>query len=98
MDPEFEWDDTKAEINLQKHAIDFADAAGIFDGPVLKVRSDREGEERYRVTGILDGLEITVVYTLRGLRRRIISARRASSNERAAYHKAQSGGWTQGAD
>jgi uncharacterized protein len=92
VETECEWDDIKAEANLQKHGIDFEDAIGIFEGPVLEIRSDRDGEERYKAIGVLEGLEITVVYTPRGSRRRIISARRARINERAAYHQAYPGG------
>lgn len=89
---EFEWHDEKAAANLQKHAIDFEDAIGIFEGPILETRSDQKGEERYKAIGMLERLEITVVYTPRGSRLRIISARRARRNERAAYHQAYSGG------
>lgn len=92
MELEFEWDDAKAEANLEKHGIDFEDAIGIFEGPILEVRSDQKGEERWKAIGMLEGLEITVVYTLREGRRRIISARRAQKNERRAYHQAHPGG------
>lgn len=85
---EYGWDDEKAEANLEKHGIDFEDAIGVFEGPVLEIRSDQNEEERYKVIGMLEELEITVVYTRRGSRRRIISARRARTNERVAYHQA----------
>lgn len=87
-----EWHDEKAEANLKKHGIDFEDAISIFDGPVLEVRSDREGEERWKALGLLEGIEIAVTYTPRGSFRRIISARRARRNERDAYHQAHPGG------
>ena len=38
--------------------------------------------------GVLDDREIAVVYTVRETRRRIISARRASKDEREAYRNA----------
>lgn len=91
MDLEFEWNDSKAEANLEKHGIDFEDAIGVFEGPVLEVRSDQKGEIRWKAIGLLEGLEITVVYTLREGRRRIISARRAQQNERRAYNQARPG-------
>lgn len=91
MDLEFEWNDSKAEANLEKHGIDFEDAIGVFEGPVLEVRSDQKGEIRWKAIGLVEGLEITVVYTLREGRRRIISARRAQQNERRAYHQAHPG-------
>ncbi len=88
MQPEFEWDSAKAEANLAKHGIAFEDAIDVFQKPVLEIRSDRGGEVRVRAIGTVEGLEITVVYTWRGNRRRIISARRARVNEREAYHQA----------
>lgn len=92
LELEFEWGDAKAEMNRAKHRIDFEDAIGIFEGPVLEVRSDREGEERYKAIGIMEGREIAVIYTLREGRYRIISARRARKNEREAYYQAYPAG------
>jgi uncharacterized protein len=89
---EFEWDEQKAARNLEKHRIGFDDAIGIFAGPVLEMRSDREGEERYRAIGVTDGRELAVIYTLRQGRYRIISARRAKARERGAYRQAHPAG------
>ncbi|HUE95383.1 MAG TPA: BrnT family toxin [Longimicrobiaceae bacterium] len=85
---EFEWDENKAKNNLQKHGIDFEDAIGVFEGAVLEIRSDRDGEERYEAIGVLNGREIVVVYTPRPGRYRIISARKATKHERITYHQA----------
>ncbi len=38
--------------------------------------------------GLLDGIEITLVYTDRGEVRRMISARKATHHERHAYYQA----------
>ena len=88
---EFEWDKTKNKRNRKKHNIDFADAICIFDGFVVRHKSDGRdyGEERRKVTGTLDGDMIAVIYTKRENRRRIISARPASREERR-YHYEQS--------
>lgn len=43
---------------------------------------DVDGELRYLTTGVVEGLTLTVVWTPRGRRRRIISARVASGRER----------------
>jgi hypothetical protein len=86
----FEWDAGKNAANIAKHRIDFEDAIRIFEGPVLEkidVRRDY-GEVRVIAFGIVEGCELAVVYTLRGPRRRIISARRAHSSERKAYREA----------
>jgi uncharacterized protein len=90
MPPGFEWDAAKNGANVTKHGIGFEDAARIFEGPVLEQIDHRRdyGEERVAVTGVTMGLELFVVYTVRGDNRRIISARRASRYERDAYYRA----------
>jgi uncharacterized protein len=82
---EFEWDPAKAAANQVKHRIDFRDAAKVFEGRFLTARSDRGGEPRWTAVGLLDGDEIAVVFTWRGERRRIISARKARRHERREY-------------
>ena len=81
----FEWDENKRSANLAKHHIDFHDAKGIFDGPVFESLESRKGEDRVVAIGSIEGIDIVVVYVLRGNRRRIISARRAHRNERQDY-------------
>ena len=85
---EFEWDPLKATSNVEKHGIDFEDAISIFAGSVLEFPSDRADEERWVAVGMVHGREVAVVYTVRNGVYRIISARRARENERAAYHQA----------
>lgn len=88
----FQWSDEKSDWNFRTR--DFGFASGVFDGPVRieeDVRRDY-GERRMRATGVVDGLELVVVYTDRTgpggeVIRRIISARRASRKERRAYHE-----------
>lgn len=62
---DFEWDPGKNEANLEKHGIDFEDAAQILLALHTRKRSDRGGERRWLATGELKGRLITVVYTLR---------------------------------
>ncbi|MCK6453403.1 MAG: BrnT family toxin [Alphaproteobacteria bacterium] len=83
----FEWDERKRRRNLAAHGIDFVAAASVFDGPTLEFPDDREdyGEERVVALGVI-GLDVlVVVYTWRAGRRRLISARRATSDETYAY-------------
>ena len=81
----FEWDESKRLANLAKHHIDFRDARRVFEGPVFE-RIDRpHGEYRVFAIGLMEDIEIVVVYVMRGKRRRIISARRAHRNERQEY-------------
>ena len=84
---EFEWDPEKAARNREKHGVSFEDAVGVFSGPVLTERSDRKGEKRWIAVGRLKGRLVTVVYTRRSGTTRIISARRASQNERKRYRQ-----------
>jgi uncharacterized DUF497 family protein len=68
MPPGFEWDAAKNAANVAKHGIGFEDAARIFEGPVLEQIDHRRdcGEERVAVAGMVMGLELFVVYTVRG--------------------------------
>jgi uncharacterized DUF497 family protein len=83
----FEWDELKREANLRKHGIDFLDVRKIFDEQRIFYRSDRKGESRYLVLGLLDRIVVAVAVTIRRHRCRLISARRASKNERKTYHR-----------
>jgi len=80
---EFEWDETKNRANQAKHGFDFTYAIRIFAGPVRRYIDLRPWtEERMVATGLVGGRFITVVYTIRGDRYRIISARLARRRER----------------
>ena len=81
----FEWDESKRQANLAKHLVDFQDATQIFDGPVFEKARRRHGEDRVLAIGLMEDVEIVVVYVMRGKRRRIISARRAHRDERKDY-------------
>jgi uncharacterized DUF497 family protein len=84
-----EWDEKKRLSNIAKHGIDFADAATIFDGYFVELlqRQREYGEERIGALGRLEEEILFVVYTWRGERRRIISARRARRDERKKYYQ-----------
>ena len=87
----FEWDEAKRQSNIEEHGIDFEDAASIFSRPYLRIRSDRNDEMRFVAIGCIKDIEIAVVYTIRAGACRIISARRARTNEREDYHAAVGG-------
>ena len=85
---EFEWDATKAESNERKHGVPFDAAVSVFEDSerIERLDSDSsEAEERWATTGLVDGIEIYVVYAIRGEVFRLISARRASRYEREEY-------------
>ena len=84
----YSWDDKKNRLNIARHGIAFQDAKRIFDGPTLERIDDRfnYAETRVYAIGLVNGLEITVVYTDRNDdERRIISAWRSEPHERRAY-------------
>ena len=75
---EVEWDPAKQQKVLSERGIDFRGAVRIFAGPVLESSRLCNGELRWLAIGVVDGVELAVVYVDRGGRRRIITARRAS--------------------
>jgi uncharacterized protein len=80
----FEWDVVMEAINERKHGISFVDAATVFDDPFHLVEDSTKpehGEERRKAIGVVGEYIIAVIYTDRQDRRRIISARRARTNE-----------------
>jgi hypothetical protein len=88
---QFTWDPRKDRANVLRHGIAFQDAVRIFDGPTLEKVDDRFDYSEIRVyaVGLVEGLEITVIYTdLSNDERRIISAWRSEPHERRAYWKA----------
>jgi uncharacterized DUF497 family protein len=86
---EYEWDEEKAISNVRKHKVDFADAVGVFDDPhALSMRDSTPDEERFVAVGAdVLGRILVVVYTHRGERIRIVSARRATPSERKSYEQ-----------
>jgi uncharacterized DUF497 family protein len=82
----FGWNNEKRDWVLRERGIDFDELPSLFEGSTIVRRSDRRGEVRYMVFGFLDDLEIVVVCTLRTDVCWIITARRASRNERKKYH------------
>jgi uncharacterized protein len=85
---ELEWDPRKAAANLRKHGIDFADAGTVFHDEQTITISDEGSDEQDRfVTVGVDavGRLLVVVYTWRGDRPRLISARKATARERRQY-------------
>jgi uncharacterized protein len=61
----FDWDPLKNDHNVRDHGIDFVDAVRIFRGPTWERFDDRRnyGEERWVAIGLMDGIEVTVVYS-----------------------------------
>ena len=84
----FEWDEEKEKMNIKKHGISFSTAAYVFNDPNRIEYYDEkhsEFEDRYATIGMV-GKVLTVIYTVRGDKNRIISARIATNLERSAYY------------
>lgn len=84
----FEWDSDKAALNWQKHTVDFEEAAKVFDDPNRIERFDDEHsdyEDRWITIGKVNDI-LFVVYTERVNAIRLISARRATAQERSDYY------------
>ena len=83
---EFEWDEGKRQKVLQDRGLDVERVKEFWQGIVLEVPSRKEtNERRFLAVGEVDGRGITVIYTWRGKRRRLITARRARRHEAEDY-------------
>jgi uncharacterized DUF497 family protein len=83
----FEWDERKRRANLAKHGVDFAALDQMFRADLVEEDDTRRdyGERRIKAIGEANGIIVSVVYTWRGERRRLISARKARADERKEY-------------
>jgi uncharacterized DUF497 family protein len=89
----FEWDEDKNRKNLAKHGIAFQDVLAVFSSREALTLEDRRreyGESRYIVLCPLEKVLVHVTYTVRGVRIRLISARRANRRETRDYERRRS--------
>lgn len=93
----FQWDEAKNRRNIEKHGISFEEAQEVFsDGYALTWPDDRfeYGELREITIGqiLLESIStsvVVVIHTDRAGDVRIISARRASREERIRYEQSK---------
>ncbi len=82
----FEFDATKSESNRTKHGIDFVEAQDLWNDPMLlEIPAKTDDEPRYLVIGLIDGKHWSAVITYRGVNVRLISVRRARTEEVILY-------------
>jgi uncharacterized protein len=90
---DYEWEPEKAAQNLRTHDVRLSYAADVLEDAYALTREDAsaQGEQRWVSVG-MDGLGrvLTVVYTYRGERIRLLSARRATRREREHYERERS--------
>ena len=88
---EFEWDPDKAESNAHKHSVTFEEAKSVFFDEYARQFFDLEHsdfEDRFIMLGLSDRSRVLVVChceRAEGNNIRLISARRATANERRNY-------------
>ena len=87
----FIWDRRKNDANIEKHGLDFADAYKVFESPMLTGIDDRKdyGEDRWIGMGLMDIRVVVIVFTKPEEDTiRIISFRKATTDERKKYEQA----------
>ena len=88
---EFDWDETKAALNLGKHGVSFEEATSVFlDDNALLIADPEHSdtEDRYILLGLGYSLRVLVVvhaYIESEMRVRLISARKANRIEAHLY-------------
>ena len=87
----FEWDPRKAVANLRKHGVSFDEAATAFGDPFgIVVDDPRHSTEEMRVALLGESESnrlLAVMFTERGDRIRLISARKATRREHRHYEE-----------
>jgi hypothetical protein len=82
----FEFDAAKSESNRAKHGIDFVEAQSLWNDPMLlEIPAKTDDERRFLVIGRIDERHWSAVITYRGGNIRLISVRRALTEEVALY-------------
>ncbi len=85
----FIWDEAKRLANIAKHGLDFVDALRVFDTPLVLFEDDRHdyGEQCMIGIGLLESLVVLVVHVESETSIRIISMRKADSNETNLHYQ-----------
>ena len=82
----FEFDAAKSKSNRTKHGIDFVEAQVLWNDPMLlEIPAKTDDEPRYLVIGSMDGKHWSAVLAYRGANVRLISVRRARTEEVALF-------------
>jgi uncharacterized DUF497 family protein len=93
---DFEWYSEKERFNIEEHGIDLETARQVFEDPFRIMRYDEKHsglEDRWQVLGKA-GEVLFVVYTERGEKYRVITAREAEPEERRIYYgEDDTGNW-----
>ncbi len=88
----FDWDAGNQHKSWAKHRVDYRECEELFFNKPLLIHEDRthsRHEVRYFALGVTNlGRRVFLVFTIRGKKLRVVSARDQSRKERMAYEKA----------
>lgn len=83
---DFEFDDNKSALNLNKHGINFVTAQALWDDPdLVEIQATSSDEPRFLVIACIADKHWSAVITYRGNNIRIISVRRSRKSEVELY-------------
>lgn len=89
----FDWDKGNRDKNWLKHKVPDTECEEVFFNIPLVVFPDKahgDGEDRYYVLGTTNSARLLfIVFTRRGTKIRVISARDMTKKERRHYHEAE---------
>jgi len=83
------FDPNKDAINLKKHGLPLIFGQYIFDDNnhiIIPSIRQIDGEERFKVIGLVEGKIYTAIFVWRNDNPRFISVRRSNKNETRAYY------------
>ncbi len=87
----FDWDKGNREKNLIKHKVTTSECEEVFfNTPVIEEipGNNKQGEQRYYALGITNkGKKLTIIFTVRNDKIRVISARSMSRRERKGHEQ-----------
>ncbi len=90
----FEWDESKAVVNLARHGVSFEEAVTVFGDPLSDTFDDPDHsaeEQRFVIIGMSEnGRVLIVAHTDEGEIVRLISAREPTRGEREFYEESRS--------
>jgi hypothetical protein len=87
---EYGFDEAKSAANKARHGLDFSEAQKLWqDADAVEIPAKSEGEQRITLIARIEGKIWSAIFTEREKKIRIISVRRARTNEEAMYEQTE---------
>ena len=87
---EYEFDEAKSAANKAKHGLDFSEAQKLWqDADAVEIPAKSDVEQRKMLIARIEGKIWSAIFTERESKIRIISVRRARTNEEAMYEQTE---------